>query len=413
MASLNGLISFTVEFDLTGIPTMVLRVNTTLPDVKKPFLNGYFTITQPDGITTTGDNPSVIWVPANSDYNEYRVPLRLASDQRYQRGTYTVTFYGVQNANSGSFTRTWDMEYLPATQTFLKLFDCFTPSLAYQDTTNYQVSGYDVLTDSQAWSALFEAISASVESTITIAGTSAVFDLIYNGSYYDSSYTITHTKSILYRHQTDTWLTVREQLITNITADSFIPVTLAIMLSWLITLKSARDASVNCQGNYEELDERFEDANGLFQFIKVRVCAQNLTNLQASFEEFYRLTHNFQSPNYQNTFNPIPAYDFTTGCTGGAPPSTGIVIINAVVGGIINVTGSANTPIGIVDGSVSIQMDDFTGVRVAIFKGDRPIINIDPGGGGAYYTKALGSDTIVFTNTACATGELLIIQTIP
>ena len=140
---LYGLVGFEVTFDFTNVPALVLNLNTVIPDLEKPFLNGYFTITQPDGITTTVDVSEGSWNGVS--FNTSSEIIRLSPDKTYPRGIYTIIFFAqCTGYTSTQFARSWDMEYIPITQNLESSFDCFTPLLQYKDNSIYGVGGYNM-----------------------------------------------------------------------------------------------------------------------------------------------------------------------------------------------------------------------------------------------------------------------------
>jgi hypothetical protein len=406
MPSLTGQISFAVNFNLTGNPKLELQASTTIPDADKPLLIGYFRITQPDGITVTGNygTPDVAW--NGSGYPVASFDLRLASDQTYQRGTYLVEFFASRDGYTpGEFSRQWAIDYQPVEQTLTENFDCFTPDLSYEDETDYAVSGYSITAQTNAWNA------TSTPGNPT--STSTTFDLAIGGEYYDSSYAITHVKNLTYQKQSDTWLTVTERYTSSFTAAAFIPASMAIQLGYLINLKAERDAAANCQGDYDRLHALWEEASVLYSQMRNRVCAQNTDGLINDFEEFYRLTHNYQAQTYVNTNTVIPAYDFTTGCGGSGGGGTSAVVVKCTIGqaAVVTPSGSA-VPTGLTDGSGTVTSTDFGGKRVRVYSGGILMDEGDNGLGNAYYTKVLASNDVNIVPDL-VTDQVIRIETIP
>jgi hypothetical protein len=332
MSTLNGLISFAVKFDFTGAPTLVLTPSTTIPGGSQPYLVGYYDITQPDGITRSGsyDSPDLIW--NGSGYDAFSIPLRLGSDQKYQKGEYIITLYAACDGYlPGTAARRWNMGYKPVAQTLENQFDCFIPSLKYEDTTNYQVSNYNITAATNAWSA--------VSTPGNPTGTSPVFDLAISGQYYDATYAITYIKNVSYIHASKTWLTVDQRFTNNITAKSFIPASMNFLLTYLVAVKDALDAVTCCGQQKVDLYKIYSQADQLYMLMRARVCAQNTAGLADNFNEYYRITHNYQAPYYVNTNGVIPPYDFTTGCGGSGGGGTTTLYYNytAPTDGITNI----------------------------------------------------------------------------
>lgn len=310
--NLTGQISFTVVLDLTGVPSLVLTAATTIAIGDQPNLTGTFTITQPDGITTTS-GIAIAW--NGTTYPSYTAPLRLGNDQLYQKGTYAIAFNAqCTGYTNGLFSRIWDMEYKPVLQTLVPAFDCFTPALLYNDTTIYGVGGYVVAAQSSAWTA------TSIAGTVT--SSAPLFDMAIVGKYYDCIYTIGYIKTLTYQHTTYTWLSVKQKFtVGNIIKQAYIPATMTVMLTYLVNLQLLRDASITNCIQYSLLSIVFENASDLYQIMRARVCSGNTVSLIDTFTQFYGLTHNYQPFLAVNTNGVIPRYDFTTGCVGGT--STG------------------------------------------------------------------------------------------
>lgn len=88
-----------------------------------------------------------------------------------------------------------------------------------------------------------------------------------------------------------------------------------------------------------------------------------------------------------------------------------IVVIEAVVGGNISISGTAAEVIGIEEDSTEITCFEFAGRRLTFIRGNVPIPGIDPGDSSNYYTKDLASNTILLSSPLIA-GEFIRIETI-
>ena len=309
---LTGLIGFNVEFDFTNVPTLVLQSTTTIPDIDKPNLSGHFSITQPDGITTTGVFGSIVW--NGTGYNTFSEILRLGSDGTYQKGVYHVVFFAQCTGYVYSqISRVWDMEYKPVIKKLTPQLDCFTPSLKYNDNTIYGVGGYNILTQSNLWT-LNSIPGNSTSST-------SILDLVLNGYYYDCIYNIGYSKFISYQHSSFIWLSVSENFRLTIVLNTQKPASMEVMLGYLINLELLRDSVKGNSTKYSILDSRFKEASNLFQIIKARICTSNISGLINTFVQFYNITHNYTPQIYTHTNLPIPGYDTSSWC--GTTSSTG------------------------------------------------------------------------------------------
>lgn len=300
--TLTNYISFNVKFLFTGTPSLLLTPITTLGS-EEVDLKGYFKITQPDCISESGNyaSPDAEWDA--TALTTKTIQLRLGADQLFQKGTYSITFYADHpDYLPGEFTRTFDFNYKPVTQTISQNFDLFTPDLSYSDDTVYKKSGFATTTETSAWTA------TSPAGAITPSSVSD-FDLVIGGGYYDSIYVIAYTKTALYTNTANTWLTVLQGWDYSATVQSYIPQSMAMLLTYLTSLKD------NGKCDYQVL---YEKAETLFSHIRARVCNRQTAGLKEYVEEFYRLTHSYQPKVHTNTNTIIPAYDFTTGCTGAS-----------------------------------------------------------------------------------------------
>jgi len=410
MPDLNGQLSFNVNFDLTGSPKLKLTPSTSIPDLDKPALIGYYAITQPDGITVTGNigTPEMVWNAGLLVFNTFEVVLRIASDQSYQRGQYSITLFAERAGyTNGQFTQTFTVGYERAIQTFTPDFDCFTPSLTVRDNTDYAKSGYNITTQSNVWVATCPAG--------TINGTGVLFDMTIGGQYYDCAYSITGTKNIVYTSIANSWLSITDAIIKNFSKSTQIPPSMQLNLAYLISVKERRDAARNCKGDYCKLQKVFEEANALYNLIRGMVCIRATELLLEYFAEYYRITHNLQPLVYTNTNGIIPTYDFVSGCggTGGGSGAGGTtIIIQCVIGNAYVISGSSETVTGLSSGSTVVSSDDFASVRVEVTRGSLIIPSINPLDGGQFFTKSLPSASITLSSPL-SLGEFIIIKTIP
>lgn len=89
-----------------------------------------------------------------------------------------------------------------------------------------------------------------------------------------------------------------------------------------------------------------------------------------------------------------------------------IIVVQCNVDSIPVVTGTLSPVTGLTDGSTTVSCSRFAGQRVVVERGHIPLPGIDPGDGGAYYTKDISSTDIEF-NTPLVNGEFIYIETIP
>lgn len=298
-------ISFNVRFDLLSTPTLVLTDTTANPPAG---FVGIFSITQPDGYTRTGNinSPDI-----SSAGGAFSIALRLDSTGEVQRGTYTIKYTGnAPGYLSTDFTRTFEFQYLPVKLDMVEDFDVFTPSLKYRDNTVYQVSTYNASAVTRAWSGV-------TIPTGTITGSAAIFDLKYNNAYYDANYTITLVSSVLYTHQTYTYLTVNERITKVVNTYAETPPALDPIVSDISDLKNQVDLAVNNTQNYVDLKGDFEYAQVLFGHIIDKIKVGNVADIYEDLKDLVRVLNNNQIPQYVPKNIPILPYDISnfTGAT--------------------------------------------------------------------------------------------------
>lgn len=292
-------ISFNVRFDLLSTPTLVLTDTTASPPAG---FVGIFSITQPDGYTRTGNisSPDI-----SSAGGAFSYTLRLDSTGEVQRGTYTIKFTAnAPGRLSTDFTRSFEFQYLPVKLSMGEEFDVFTPSLKYRDNTVYQVSNYNAGAVTRAWSGVST-------PTGTKTGTTVLFDLKHNNNYFDANYTITLVSSVLYTHQTYTYLTVNERITKVVNTYAETPPALDPIVSDISDLKNQADAAVNNTQNYVDLKADFEYAQVLFAHIIDKIKVGNVSDIYEDLKDLVRVLNNNQIPQYVPKNIPILPYDIS------------------------------------------------------------------------------------------------------
>lgn len=290
-------ISFTVKFDLTGVPSLKLTDTTTFPSGAK----GIFNITQPDGYTRYGNfaSPDI-----TSGGQVFTFNLFLSSSGTAQNGEYNIE-YVIQTTDleESTFTRNFQFYYDAPTLIMNEEFDVFTPMLKYYDQTIYQVSNFNNGTVSRSWSAV------SVP-TGTITSTSSIFNVIYNLEYYDAYYAVTLSSTILYTHQVYSWLTVSENVTKTINTYAATPPSIQQFVVLISALKTVLDSKIDTVSDYASVEEDFQYAQTLFGHIMDKLKTFDLTNIDRDLKDLIAILHNYQIPTYTPTNLPIPPYDY-------------------------------------------------------------------------------------------------------
>lgn len=293
-------ISFSVRFDFTGAPTLILTDTST---------NGLtstrvaaFDITQPDLYTRPGNilSPDM---PAGA--TTFSIALRLDSNGLPQCGSYTIVMK-VRNAgyDDTNFTRTWVSQYIPVTVNISENFDVFTPNLSVRDNTSYSVSNYNNSSVTRAW-------SVTSTPTGTLTGSGVTLSLIFGGNYYDANYAVSLTSSLLYTHQVYAWFTINETVNKSYNTYAQTPPTVLEIVEDISDIKLKLDLAINSCQTYDQIQADFEYAQALFLHIMDKVKVADLDNIYVDLKDLLRVLNNYQVPAYTPTNVPIPPFDIT------------------------------------------------------------------------------------------------------
>lgn len=291
-------ISFSVRFDFTGVPTLILTDTST---------NGLtatrvaaFDVTQPDLYTRQGN---ILSPDLAAGVTTFSLPLRLDSQGQPQCGTYTIVMK-VRNVgyDDTTFTRTWISQYVPVTIVIGENFDVFTPNLSVRDNTSYSVSNYNYSSLTRAWS-----ISSTPTGTLTGSGVTQSF--IFGGQYYAANYTISLTSSLLYTHQVYSWFSIRDSISKSYTKCIQTPPDFEEIVEDISALKLKLDDAINKCLEYAKLKADFEYAQTLFVHILDKVRAGDLDNIYVDLTDLLEVLANNQVPPCNPSNAPIPTYN--------------------------------------------------------------------------------------------------------
>lgn len=336
MANLNAYINFRIV--LTKDPSsssLILIDPDNYPSGVDVNLKGYFVITQPDGITITGNflSPDIYWngfllVNANKE-------LRLRATGGFQQGTYTIVYHVVAPGYDETIlTKTFDLSYTTPTINVTQDFDVFTPSLSLTDMTDYTLGNATLINVTRSW----QGTIISVEGTNQdISSNQPSFDLSYLGSYYDSRYDISLTVTIEYTFVTpDDWVSVSDTVEFEHTYYAFIPTSIIGLLEMLTAYKATVDAGhcicgTACVDNCSGLKATYTLAVSIYSHIVERGRVGEIVGLDAYVLQLQKLLSNCVTPAYTNTNEAIPAYDW-----GNTTAGTFAIFKQMVVGSGIN-----------------------------------------------------------------------------
>lgn len=204
MPDLVTYLDFDVILDYTQ-DKVAITDTSNYPAGVAPGITGIVAFTQPDGITEEGDwsNPDVWWV---GGFTYGFKPLRRDVNGGPQNGTYSVT-YTIDHPDylPSSKTKIFELNYTPVTQNTEKVLDLFTPYAAVTDKTNYTANGFVLASGYPQW---FWDVQIGNIGSKTANGPTV--DLIYNGNYYATEYTVNLYVLPNYVHTTYTWLLVAD-----------------------------------------------------------------------------------------------------------------------------------------------------------------------------------------------------------
>lgn len=337
MANLSAYIDFNLSLNKsTSTSWMLLSDPDAYPPGVDVGLKGYFIITQPDGITITGNylTPDIEW--DGSALTDAFKELRLRADGNFQQGLYTITYKIVAPGyDETSLTKTVTLSFTMPTLAITENLDVFTPTLSVTDATDYVQTGMTWLTTSRAWAATI----ISVEGTNrNIAAITQTFDLSYLGSYYDSQYNVTLTAAVSYLLDSpDDWVGIYVELPFSETYYAFIPPTLVELLELLTDYKATVDAAhcicgPGCCGSCTQLKNTYTLAVSIYTHIVGRGRVGATTGLGAYVIQLQKLLSNCVTPAYTNTNEVIPPYDWGQVIT----PGTLVFFKQMVVGSGVN-----------------------------------------------------------------------------
>lgn len=299
MPSISGL-SFSVKFDLTSTPLLVVTDTSTTPPTG---FKAFMTITLPDGYNYTGNLISPDIPSAGSVFS---TTLRLGSDGYVQNGTYTIVMTGnATGYDDTTFTRTFTISFPSSSVSIREDFDVFTPELFLTDITNYNVAGYTTGTLTRSW-------SVSSVPTGTITGTGVTLDLIYSGHYYDAYYNIVFSATSLYTHSTYSWFTVAKKYSKSYTTYARTPDTISTIIGLIDTLKYAQDSNGECCCH-----DDFPYAQSLLDHIIQKYLSGDTIGLSTDLSQLLALLHNNITPVYSPLNTIINTYNWSTIVPGG------------------------------------------------------------------------------------------------
>lgn len=336
MPNLSSYINFAAILSKAGSsPQIILTDTGSYPAGIPQQITGWFSVTQPDGITVAGSvaAPNVIW--SGGQLTPAAFALRLDNSNGFQQGTYLITYtVRVSGYTDTVLMRSVAVSYLPPALSMSNTLDLFTPDLKVTDITDYDRDDWATISATCGWSVLIH----SVEGTDrVISGSSNPFDMNYQGGYYDASYVITLTVTPNYQLQGNTWLSLIDKLILTQSLQAQIPPALNILQAGLTTLKIELDGILPSAFLYQQLLNNYNLASSIYDSLIRRGQSGDLSGLDTYIWQLQKIFNNGINPTYVNTNGVIPSYDWGAGSPGSVAwsditgkPST--VLAEGIVG---------------------------------------------------------------------------------
>lgn len=186
----------------------------------------------------------------------------------------------------------------------------------------------------RSWSANILTVEGTPQ---TISSSTQTFDLAYLGAYYDSEYDVSLTVDLVYTlNSPNDWVQINDNYTFEDVYYAFIPPTIIELLELLTAYKTTLDAAncicgPGCVNNCTQLKNTYSLAVSIYTHIVERGRAGETEGLDAYVLQLQKLLSNCVTPEYTNTNEAIPPYDW--GSTGG---TTFVFYKQMVVGSGIN-----------------------------------------------------------------------------
>ncbi len=402
MADLSAYIDFSVVLDKASQTIKFIDPN-AYPAGIAVGLTGIFSITEPDGITLTGNfgSPDVFF--SGGGLTQPTKVLRLDNNNSFQNGGYTIV-YTVRHAGYTDtvLTKTFTLFYTVPTIVITNSFNIFTPVLSVSDATTYTQTGMTISSIVESWSVSIISVSGITQ---TITGTGSVMDLAYLGSYYDSQYNVTLTTSPSYVLSAPAgWVTLIDFLQKSVTLFAQIPPDITTLDLDMLALKNELDAAVSNCNTYDILLARYILASSLYSDFRRLGCDGQVTTLITYLFQLLKIFNNNVNPVYVNTNAVIPPYDFQCG-GGGSTAWAAITGKPSTITIEFVASGSQST-------YVDARLLNIPTAQVIVVRNGLPQFSSNPGDGDSYFTKVITDNFITF-QPALSVSEKVIIIILP
>lgn len=237
-------IDFTIQFDLTSTPKMVVTDASTYSQAQTG-VKIYIKITRPDGIVRNPGEGEVD-ITGNSGslpvFDSYVLPLS-PTDGQVSKGSYKVEYsFTVGDATVVKKTKTISYDFKKIQLTTFQDINEFTPLVKVKDTTpSYDVTNYTLNTISRLFSGQNSVSNSTITSQTTTATTSVAreFSLADTDSkLYDNKYIVDLEVTLNHTHSSFSWFSVKSKSIKrDIVKIHKVPTKLE-MISYFNTLRN-------------------------------------------------------------------------------------------------------------------------------------------------------------------------------
>lgn len=213
----------------------------------EPDISGYFTVTQPDGITQQwGSFVSPVIENIAGTIAPATNLLRLAVDTTFQNGQYSITYHlQAVGYDDTELTQQFTVAYTRPKAIVTPATNVFTPIITMNDTTVYTQTGLTVQSTVRAWDGDVDGIG------LVSAGNVAQFDMQISGDYHFAKYEAELTSTITYQINSATYVTLIDELTATAETTALDPLTLQelVNITEALFLKGWPESCKNCNND--------------------------------------------------------------------------------------------------------------------------------------------------------------------
>lgn len=244
-------ISFSVRFDLTGSPKIILTDTSThgLSRIAA------FSVLQPDGYERNG---SLASPDLQVGQTVFEMPLALDGRGNPQQGVYEIVMTSrASGYDDTEFEREISVAWAVPVPKVEKELDVITPRIELIDNTSYSMSGYTHTFVSRTW-------SVSSTPTGVISGSGGSILVQKDGSYYSAAYTYQYACSFVYASVASPWFTIADSFGDSSAFSVFAIPSYFDVVKLISDLRQGESCSSSCKS-------RWSEANNLLDLILHRI----------------------------------------------------------------------------------------------------------------------------------------------